>query len=545
MGKIPARRPESEIGAEGPQGPARPDFSRLRRALGVRLLASAALIVFAFPPFHWGPVILIALVPLFDAVRLAEAAPAGQRRQASWLLYLGAVLHFAVLLYWVLFLPPEEVTVPGVIILGFALLCGYLGLFVFGAMAASRRGLRIGVPLWLGLPVAWTAGEYLRSVTQLAFPWALLGYGLIETPVLLQFLSFTGIFGGSLLVLIVNGLVHAALIRRGWRWLAPAGMAVALAGAAWVHGRWAIERLPPAPTLEVLIVQGNIGRAIKFKPEYRRRNVERMIELSEQGLARGVTLPALVIWPETAAPCYLKLDAECRTLLAEFVDAAGVPLLTGAPDLESYPDGSERLSNSAFLIAPKRGLVAQYDKVNLVPFGEAIPYQDRWPALAAINFGEADFHRGRGFVPIRSGDQAFGVMICFESVFHAVGRAYAREGASYFVNITNDEWFGRSGGPYQHAAMAAARAIENRRGLARAANTGVSFVVDRAGRVSRATPLFTEAVLRAPVELGAGATVAMRIGDLLPWLCLALTGVMAVAGHRRSPPQGARPAREV
>jgi apolipoprotein N-acyltransferase len=482
-----------------------------------------------------GPVILIALVPLFDAVRRAEAAPVGERRRASGLCYLGAVLQFAVVLYWILFLPPEEVTVPGLVILGFAILCGYLGLFIFGAMAAARRGARMGIPLWLGLPVAWIAGEYLRSVTQLAFPWALAGYGLIETPVVLQFLSSTGIFGGSLLVLLVNGLVHAAFIQRGWQRLAPAGLAVALVGGAWAHGRWVIARLPAAPAVEVLIVQGNIGRAIKFKPEYRRRNVERMIELSEQGLARGASLPALIIWPETAAPCYLKLDSECRGLLTEFVDRAGVPLLTGAPDVESFPDGSQRHTNAALLIAPGKGLVAQYDKVNLVPFGEAIPYQDRWPQLAAINFGEADFHRGRGFVPITSGDQAFGVMICFESVFHRVGRAYAQEGATFFVNITNDEWFGRSGGPYQHAAMAAARSIENRRGLARAANTGVSFVVDRAGRVSHATPLFTEAVVRAPVELGTEKTLAIKVGDLLPWICLAVTGVMAVLGHRRAP----------
>jgi apolipoprotein N-acyltransferase len=483
-------------------------------------------------------VILIALVPLFDAVRQAEAAPPRERRRASWIIYLGGVLHFAVLLYWILLLPPEEVTVPGIVFVGFALLCGYLGLYVFGAAAAARRGQRIGVPLWLGLPLAWTAGEYLRSLTQLAFPWAFLGYGLIETPVFLQFLSLTGIFGGTLLVALVNGLVHAALLGRGRRRLAYAALAAVLASAALVHGRWAMARLPPAPTLEVLMVQGNIGRAIKFKPQYRRRNVERMIELSERGLARAATLPALIIWPETAAPCYVRVDEECRGLIQEMVDQAGVPLLTGVPDFESRPDGSESHTNAAVLIAPARGIVAHYDKVNLVPFGEAIPYQDRWPALAAIDFGEADFSRGKGFVPIRSGEHSFGVMICFESIFHTVGRAYAKNGVSYFVNITNDEWFGRSGGPYQHAAMAVARAIENRRGLARAANTGVSFVVDRAGRVAHATPLFTEEVVRAPVELGSGTTVAMRIGDLLPWLCLAAAGVMAGVGHRR-PPRGA------
>jgi apolipoprotein N-acyltransferase len=503
----------------------------------VRLLASGILLALAFPPFrHLGPVALVALVPFLDAVRLAEASPGG-RRAASGMLYLGGVFLWALLVYWVIFVPPEEITVPWVIYLALGLMAGYLGLFVFAAQAAARRGHRLGVPLWLGFGVAWVGTEYLRSQSQLGFPWTLVGYALIEHPVLLQFLSLTGIFGASLFVVLVNGLVHGALVARpaGRRACFAAGAAV-LVAAAYGHGRWAMAELEPARTLDVLLVQGNIGHAIKFKPEYRLPNVERMVELSEQAVAGGgAPRPDLVIWPETAAPCYARFDPGCRGRLVGLVERTGVPLLTGAPDRQPAPGGGERHWNAAFLFVPGRGLAGRYDKVNLVPFGEAVPYQDDIELFQRVNFGEADFNRGPGFQPLAIDGARLGVMICFESIFPAIGRAYASAGADFLVNITNDEWFGPSGGPYQHAMMAVARSIECRRGLARAANTGITFVVDRAGRVHGATTLYTEAVLRAPVELGSGETVYMRIGDAIPALCLAATVAMGVAGHRRPP----------
>ncbi len=479
--------------------------------------------------------ILIALVPFFDAVRIAEETPTG-RRAASGIVFLGGMLHFALLLYWILFLPPGEVTIPGLIIPAFALMVAYLALFLFAAQAAARRGARRGVPWWIALPVAWVGCEYLRSQTQLGFPWVLSGYGLIATPRILQFLSETGIFGGSLFVCLVNGCVWAALRARGRRRVTFAAAALALVGGALAHGTYALAHLGPARTIQVALVQGNIGHEIKFDPQHRNANLDRLMGMSEEAVAASPTRPDLVVWPETAATCYLKLDMGCRFLLSSFVDRLGVPLLTGAPDVDRRPGGARRYSNAAFVIAPGQGPTGEYAKVNLVPFGEAFPYQDRFPFLARIDFGEADFDRGPGFTPLAlpAGDTV-GVMICFESIFPHIGRAYARAGAGFFVNVTNDEWFGASGGPYQHAAMAAARAIECRRGLARAANTGVSFVVDRGGRVAHPTRLFEPATVVAPVEIGTGVTGYMRIGDLLPGLCLAATALMAFLGHRRPP----------
>jgi apolipoprotein N-acyltransferase len=516
--------------------------------LVVRLIAFALLGVAAFPPLPTGPLIFIALVPLIDAVRLAEAASADDRRQgrrAALLIGLGGALFFFLLLHWLLFVPPEEVTVPGLMVPATLAAALYLGLYVWLAQAAARRLVRLGLPLWLGLPVVWVGTEYLRTQTELGCPWGLLGYALTGTPVLMQGAAWFGVFGVSLVVALVNGLVYAA-------WRVPghrrrfAFLAAGVVAAMWVQGTVAIGRLPVPRTLEVAIVQGDIGRKIKFKRGMRRANVERMVELTRMAIGElpapdslvvGAphARPDLVLWPETAAPCYFRLEPYCRVLIEELVDRTGVPVATGFPDLVLEEGEVKSKWNAATVFLPGRGMVGQYNKVKLVPFGEAIPYQDRWTALRAIDFGEADFERGRGFVPLAFPAGDFGVMICFESIFPAAGREAARRGATFFVNITNDEWFGRSAGPYQHAAMATVRAIECRRGLARAANTGVSFVVDRAGRHGPTTPLFEPRLLHGTVELGDGTTPYMRIGDLVPRACLLVTLVGALIGWRRRP----------
>jgi apolipoprotein N-acyltransferase len=365
--------------------------------------------------------------------------------------------------------------------------------------------------------------------------------------------------------------LFAAWRGRGRRRALYAGSAVALVAVMWGEGALVMRGAGKAPQLELALIQGNIGHEIKFKREFRLPNMRRMIVLSKAAIAgmaaahgdaaaqgdstsapavaTGAALDTLVagtpgdrldliVWAETAAPCYFRHETLCRDLVHDFVDDSGIPLFTGFPDLE-FIEGDETLKwNAAGLFLPGEGLVGRYDKVNLVPFGEAIPYQERFTRLKSIDFGEADFSRGRGFYPLHFAPGDFGVMICFESIFPEAGRQAARRGARFFINITNDEWFGRSAGPYQHAAMAVVRSIECRRGLARCANTGVSFFVDRYGRTTPMTPLYVPRIVYGRVELGDGTTPYMRIGDLVPRLCLAAALVIGLAGWRRP----ARPA---
>jgi apolipoprotein N-acyltransferase len=521
-------------------------------AVLVRLAAFGVLGLLAYPPLSLAPLIFIAFVPYIDAVRLVEeAASRGEfGRLPGVLIYVGGSFFFWLSLHWLVFLPAEEVTIPGLMIPATIVAGLYLGAYAFVAQWLARRANRIGVPLGLAVPVAWVATEYLRTVSQFGCPWALLGYGLTATPVFMQTASMIGVFGVSLIVALVNGLVYSA--GRGRHRLASGLAALAVVAALWVHGQWVIDREPPDGQLEVALIQPNIGRDRKFVPEFRVANIERMLLLSELALIDasprdGAVLPPdlkigdpavapeLIIWPETATPCRLRHDRGCQALLQHFVDRTGVPLFTGFPAIERPRDWSSRHWNSSALLMPGQGISGQYHKVNLVPFGEAIPYQETLTWLKKIDFGEADFTRGPGFEPIQFPAGGFGVMICYESIFPEAGRVAARRGATFFVNITNDEWFGRSAGPYQHAAMAAVRSIECRRGLARCANTGVTFVVDRYGRVSFPTPLYEERVVSARVDQGTQTTLYMRAGDIVPQACLGLAILGGVLGHRRRP----------
>ncbi len=511
-----------------------------------RVLGFAALGALAFPPVSWTWLIWLAPVFWISAVRLTFAAGGGRRHR--WALFVGTSAYFFCLLHWLLFLPPEEVTVPGVMVPATGLAALYLGLYHTAAAWVAIRALSLGVPLWLGGAAAWVAAEYLRTSSQLGCPWGLLGYGLTEWPRALQSAEWFGVFGLSFLVAAVAGLFEAAWHRRTWR---PAVVGVLVVVAMVLHGQWVIGRGPTPEHIEVALIQGNIGRAIKFKPRYRLPNLERMVALSEAAVGAPITVPtlstegpdsvlttppevvgqgkpSLVIWPETAAPCRLQFDHLCRATIEAFADAQGVAVLTGFPAIEAVDRPGSRRWNSAGLIVPGEGLVARYDKTQLVPFGEAIPYQETITWFQRVDFGEADFTRGRGFHALPFAEAPFGVMICYESIFPAAGRQAALAGARWFVNVTNDEWFGRSAGPYQHAAMARLRAVECRRGLARAANTGVSFVVDRFGRVSAPTPLFSQRVVHAQVQLGDRVTPYMRWGDWLPRACV--LGCLGVAG---------------
>ncbi|MFH0778685.1 MAG: apolipoprotein N-acyltransferase, partial [Candidatus Eisenbacteria bacterium] len=162
------------------------------------------------------------------------------------------------------------------------------------------------------------------------------------------------------------------------------------------------------------------------------------------------------------------------------------------------------------------------DKIHLVPFGERIPYDDVFPILRSVDFGEADFERGKEFTVFDVGGKKFGVLVCFESIFPELVRSFTREGADFMVNITNDEWFGRSAAPYQHAYMAVFRAVENRVSVARCANTGVSMLIDPWGRVTLEGGLFTREALVGTIGIVPGGTFFTRHGFLLLWPIVAV-----------------------
>jgi len=240
------------------------------------------------------------------------------------------------------------------------------------------------------------------------------------------------------------------------------------------------------------------------------------------------------VWPETAIPARLPHEPFYRFKVEDMVNANRVPLLAGFPDGEPMPDGSYKFSNAAGLFLPQLGMMQTYAKRQLVPFSEFFPI----PFLDRFDWGQSDFTPGDKSGLFTLLDEPFGVTICFESIFPGPARELGKAGARYLVNLTNDQWFGNSAAPEQHWAMNVLRAVENRMGLVRAANTGISGVIDPNGFVRERTLAFVEESLVVPVELGTGPTFYARHGDWILAVAGALfaaAGGFAVIAGRRSP----------
>jgi apolipoprotein N-acyltransferase len=234
----------------------------------------------------------------------------------------------------------------------------------------------------------------------------------------------------------------------------------------------------------------------------------------------------LIVWPETAVPFQIlhePLEMDRIATMAELKDSY---LLIGCPDYE-YDHGRIEYYNSAFMMSPDGAVEGIYRKIHLVPFGEMFPFEDRFDILKRIELGEGNFSPGSEYTVFNLEGKPFAVAICFESIYPGLVARLVESGARFLVNITNDEWFGPSLGPSQHAQMAVMRAVEFRVGLARCANTGISMIVDPYGRVTRRTELFTRATLTGPVEVGAGKTIYSRLRR--PGEAAFLIGCLALA----------------
>jgi apolipoprotein N-acyltransferase len=284
-------------------------------------------------------------------------------------------------------------------------------------------------------------------------------------------------------------------------------------------------RAPAPGELKVGLVQPNMSSSIKWDPRFRVHNLQVLLELTER---LGRERPDLIIWPETATPFYLRQEPAYLELLLRIVNRINIPVLIGFPD--ALPKrGGHAYYNSAGLIVPEWGLVEKYNKVHLVPFGEWFPYEDVFTFLQKVEFGQGDFKRGDTYTVFKLGTEpgsavrpevqgaTFSVLVCFESIFPGLIRSFKKADAQFLVNITNDEWFGRTAAPYQHAYMAVFRAVETRSSIARCANTGVSMLIDPWGRITLQSGLFTREALVGTIRLVPSKTFFTKHGFLLLW----------------------------
>ncbi|MDA0745387.1 MAG: apolipoprotein N-acyltransferase [bacterium] len=469
----------------------------------------------AFPPLPLGFLVYVGLIPLFLSVeRLRGRAAFGAG-------FLQGLVFYGITLYWISWITP-----PGA--LGAAVYMAlFRGVFVWALGAIERRFGTVG--LWAA-PVVWVGLEYFNSLGDMGFPWVVLGNSQTAYLPLIQYADITGVYGVSFWVVVVN-LAVLTLLRRQVRPALAGLLLLVLFAAPALHGLLALSRQVEGETLAVGVVQPNIAPVAKESRGFE-YNYEILKPLTEQAVREGARL---VVWPETAATGDLQkeIHRSYRDQIQHLADSLNVFLYTGAWHLEEGPP--VRSFNSSFLFSPGKKNLVRYDKMHLVPFGERPPFPELLPFLREIEFSGGGFVSGNfdaGKVrTVFSGpeDVAFSGVICFDSVFPDLVREFVARGAQVLVVITNDGWFGRTSGPYQHAEASVFRAIENRRAVVRCANTGVSTFIDPYGRKSQTTGIFHSAVLTGQVAVRSDLTFYSRYGDLFSKLCLVLAVLLLAA----------------
>ncbi|HEY8369860.1 MAG TPA: apolipoprotein N-acyltransferase [Thermodesulfobacteriota bacterium] len=527
--------------------------SRLR-AVPPGAVASGLLLTAALPDWNLWPLAFVALVPLLTALEgrgPAEAARVG---------LVAGLVHAATTVYWVTYTLRVYGDLPWVVAAAvMLLLASYLAAYpaVWAAgLAYAGRGkaplpvaaLALAVPLWVGL-------EWLRSWLLTGFPWMLLGYSQYRQLALIQVADLGGVYVVSALLVAANvALYGLARARAQGAWRRPAALAAGAAlalGASLAYGAArlaALESAGPqaARTVEVGIVQGNVPQDRKWDPAFQAETVETYRSLTVDVAGRGARL---VVWPETAVPAFFQRDPRIRPAVLDTARRAGVDLVFGAPSAEMRPprtpEGEPRvvLFNSAYVVGAEGRVKGRYDKQHLVPFGEYVPLSGLLFFVNKLAQGIGDFEAGRGMPPIEAAGARLGILICYEAIFPDLARRMVADGAQVLVNITNDAWFGRTAAPEQHLAQAVFRAVELKRPLVRAANTGISAIVAPSGRIDAVLGLFTRGALTGSIAVpqpDAGAsTLYTRTGDRFAQLCTLAAGVALFLTARRR--RGERP----
>jgi apolipoprotein N-acyltransferase len=493
-----------------------------RHAVAVLLGALAAL---ALPPVHALPMLWLsfpALIWLIDDARRDRGAFA-----AGWWFGFG---HYSLSLYWIahaLLIDPLKFgwLIPFAVFgLGGVLAC-------FSALAAliARRMMPAGVARVLLFAVAWTVLEWVRSWIFTGFSWNLLGTVWMPVLPVVQFASLFGTYGLSLLTVVVAAM-PAVLLQPKRRHVAAVAVSLfsLLVIAAWGAWRLPAGPMPSVAGVKLRLVQGNVTQTAKWLPEMREQHLRDYLQLT---MLPGHDQVTAVVWPETAVPYFLDYEPGVRRAIASVTPPGGV-VITGAvrgtpPDVKPF-----QIWNSLQAVDGEGAIIATYDKVHLVPFGEYMPLRGILP-LSKITPGSVDFTAGVGLRTLAlPGLPPVGPTICYEDIFPAEVAALNLR-PEWLLNITNDGWFGISAGPYQHFAAARLRAVEEGLPMIRDANTGVTGVVDPYGRVVAELVLGTQGILDSelPQPLATPNPFA-RWGGAMVCLLLTLVSLASLVWRR-------------
>jgi apolipoprotein N-acyltransferase len=502
---------------------------------------SSLLQVLIFPLAGFYILSWVAFAPLI--VALLRARPAGvleidgsvdlqaaKPGQAFVLAYISGILWYAGTCYWIYNTMHEHggLSVP-VALLALFLFCIYLGLYhgLFGLLLSLSVGPGRDSRLALvAAPFLWVAVELARTRIT-GFPWDLLGTAQVDNISLSRITTWTGVYGVSFEIMLVNVAVAAAFLvpkkKRNTLLIASLVAAAVLQAG----------RLVDAPALDAdhaaLLVQENVAVDETWTRGTFERTLQELTDLSVKEAASSSShVPDskagsvdLIVWPESPAPFFTS-DPLFREPVSQMAEAAHSWVVTGAigtmPAMQGGKSQSE-VFNSAALISPSGDWKARYDKVHLVPFGEYLPFPRLFAFAGGLTKEVGEFQSGASRAPLAAGNTRLGVFICYESVFPGEVREFADQGAQVLVNLSNDGWYGDSGAYAQHLNQTRMRAIENDRWILSATDTGVTASIDPYGRIVARLPRKERGALVAPYALTSVTTFYTRHGDWFCWLC--------------------------
>jgi apolipoprotein N-acyltransferase len=494
------------------------------------MLCAASFPKFGLPAFAW-----IALSPLIVSAALSARPGRSLLRHPFTLGLLTGMIYFGGTVYWLAGVMATYGDLsPWLSGLVAMLLASYLALYpaVFAVLVA-RAVRQFGVPgVWLA-PCFWVATEWVRGSIGGGFPWVPLGASQANVIPIVQLASVTGVYGLSALVaLVATATAAVALSRRSVHWvgLAAVGALVAVV-AGWGVLRVTSGRLvQTGEVLRVGLLQGNVEQDAKWNPAFRDPILRRYIDLSRQAIGAGA---GVVIWPEASMPFFFDAETAAAEPVRRLAAESRTPFVIGADESEPGRDGApERIYNDAILVGPDGRSHASYRKMQLVPFGEYVPFKDLLFFIRHLVAQVSDFSPGTEPVVFDVDGRRLSVSICYESAYPWISRAFVARGSQLLATITNDAWFGRSSAAYQHFDLGAIRAVEEGRYVVRAANTGISGAVDPYGRVLAATRLFEPAAITVDVRLLDGRTLYSRVGDVVAWPALGVTGLVLLRRPR-------------
>jgi apolipoprotein N-acyltransferase len=499
-----------------------------RRGERLAPAASGLMLALSFPPLH--PLVLpfVGLVPFALWVLALPSDPAGRQAALRGGAVLGSV-YFGVLLYWILL---ALIWFTKLAILAFVATLGVLVGMTMVFAGLLHYGLHsLRAPLWLLLPVTWTALEWIRGhlPSTLAFPWLGLGSSLTGFPELIGIAEIVGSRGVTFWIVLINAMVAALVVRFRDRrpWVRQAALISTLLALPMGWGVWRANTLETRPVGRVAVIQPNIAERLKLDETVGRDStfgaLDRLFSAVEPGSADLVVLPEVVL---TLFPKADRSSDEMGRVQA-YSRELGVPIVFGGLGFGGTDSTGLMPYNSAFVMKPQGLTDFQYDKRYLVPLAERAPFLPTKLVGLSQYFGAYGVGEGWPLVPVD--EASFGVLICYESAYPQASRALRLEGADVLLNITNDAWYGRepmytrTTALWQHPAHMVLRAIENRVGVARSANTGISLFVDPAGHVYNSTSLFQEEVRVAEVRTSDVVTFYTRTGDWVGGTCAIAT----------------------